>query len=323
MRSSSVKADFSLAEPGWKIARTALNYILHYSCGKNVRYHIDWVKKVGEGLSKEVYRADVTVFQQEEQQLVLAVSLLLHDADEDASSGMVHEFHVLDRLNQAESSFSVPEPVGILWHKGTLVSVRTFACGLPLELRTSKTHHGRPWEVIAKLAAEIHRFPRYALPLSRNDYSTRQDHALASLAPYDHSHIPEIRDAVQWVRAHLPPHDDATFLHGDLLGQNVYRTLHESVWVLDWEYACYGDPAYDLAIVTRGAKKPFQISGGLEYFIDSYRAAGGKAVTQHDVHMYEILLLLGWYAQSLNRSGGGHAPEHYLQRLQGLLKRIR
>jgi thiamine kinase-like enzyme len=28
--------------------------------------------------------------------------------------------------------------------------------------------------------------------------------------------------------------------------------------VIDWEYAIRGHPAYDLAIVTRGTRRPFQ-----------------------------------------------------------------
>ncbi|MES1178233.1 MAG: phosphotransferase [Myxococcales bacterium] len=41
--------------------------------------------------------------------------------------------------------------------------------------------------------------------------------------------------------------------------------------VIDWEYTALGDPAYDLAIVTRGARRPFQnrprsrqVAGGLQ-----------------------------------------------------------
>ncbi len=81
-------------------------------------------------------------------------------------------------------------------------------------------------------------------------------------------------------------------------------------------------PAYDLAIVTRGVKRPFQVSGGLDYLIDSYLAAGGKELSKKDVFIYELFLILGWYEQSLDRSTGGHGSEYYLQQLKNFLKRL-
>jgi hypothetical protein len=38
-------------------------------------------------------------------------------------------------------------------------------------------------------------------------------------------------------------------------------------------------PAYDLAIVTRGVRQPFQIGGGLGRLLDAYAAAGGASVS--------------------------------------------
>jgi thiamine kinase-like enzyme len=67
-------------------------------------------------------------------------------------------------------------------------------------------------------------------------------------------------------------------LHGDLLGQNILLAVDGPHHVIDWEYARRGDPAYDLAIVTRGIKQPFHIDRGLDRLRDAYRAHGG-----HDI----------------------------------------
>ena len=74
---------------------------------------------------------------------------------------------------------------------------------------------------------------------------------------------------------HVPPDEPSVLLHGDLLGQNILLAVDGPHHVIDWEYATRGDPAYDLAIVTRGVKQPFQIAGGLDRLRDAYRAQSG------------------------------------------------
>jgi hypothetical protein len=316
------KLDLNITCPGWLIARSALDFILPYTLGNNMKYHIEWVKKIGDGLSKEAYRGDVTSYEEEEKYNVFAVSLILHDADANAGSRMIKEFYILDIINKIETSFSVPEPVGIIWVNGIMISVRSFVFGYPIELRAPRSNIERPWEIIGKIAADIHNMQIKNLPEETKLYSTRLDHAQSYLTKYKKYNIPAIEEALNWVSENLPKADKSVLVHSDLLGQNLFRSDTERISVLDWEYSFYGDPAYDLAIVTRGVKRPFQISGGLDYLVDSYLAAGGKQLTKKDVHIYELFLILGWYKQSLNRSLGGHGPEYYLHQLRNFLKRV-
>ena len=44
--------------------------------------------------------------------------------------------------------------------------------------------------------------------------------------------------------------------------------------------------AYDLAIVTRGARRPFQMADGLDRLLGDYREAGGAPVTRADIHVH-------------------------------------
>ena len=318
----SHKIDLNIASPGWAVARSALEFILPYTLGENIKYQVEWVKKIGDGLSKEAYRGDVTIFEEKEKYSVFAVSLLLHDADANAGSRMLKEFYILDIINKAETSFSVPEPFGIIWVNGIMISVRSFVFGYPIELRAPRSNIERPWEIIAKTAAEIHNLRINNLPEDTKLYPTRLDHAQSNLTKYKNYNIPEIQEALKWISENLPIADKSVLVHSDLLGQNLFKTDIEKIIVLDWEYSFYGDPAYDLAIVTRGVKRPFQISGGMDYLVDSYLAFGGKQLTKKDVYIYELSLILGWYKQSLNRTLGGHGPEYYLHQLRNFLKRI-
>ncbi len=39
---------------------------------------------------------------------------------------------------------------------------------------------------------------------------------------------------------------------------------------MDWQEGKIGDPAYDLAVVTRGARKPLGVGHGLERLVEFY-----------------------------------------------------
>lgn len=82
-----------------------------------------------------------------------------------------------------------------------------------------------------------------------------------------------------------------------------------------------GDPAYDLAIVTRGVRLPFQIDKSMDRLLDEHARAGGADVTRAHVHLYEPALVAGWYRDSLN-GVGPHAPPQERQRLRALLRRL-
>lgn len=130
-----------------------------------------------------------------------------------------------------------------------------------------------------------------------------------------------MRDAHQWAIEHVPPEAPSVLLHGDLLGQNILLSSDGLPWVIDWEYAMRGDPAYDLAIVTRGVRQPFQIAGGLDRLLDSYAGYGGMEIAADHVHVYELCLIAGWYRDAL-AGNSSHSPAHELDRMRSLLRRL-
>jgi aminoglycoside phosphotransferase len=291
---------------------------------QKTKYKIDWVTKIGEGLSKEVYRADATLFEgKEEKHESFAISQLSYDAELEAGSRMIREQFILDSFNKKPASLSIPEPVGIIWHRGKLTAVTSFVYGIALELRASRSQVERPWEIIGKVAAEIHRLPIEDLPASLERYATRKEQAQSWANKFRKFDIPEIRGAVQWISENLPPEQGSVLIHGDLLGQNILCTLDQELFVIDWEYAFIGDPAYELAIVTRGVKRPFQVERGLERLLDSYLSSGGQEISKKDIYLYELLLCLGWYEQSLDRTKGGDGPDYFLDFLRRLLKKVK
>jgi aminoglycoside phosphotransferase (APT) family kinase protein len=116
--------------------------------------------------------------------------------------------------------------------------------------------------------------------------------------------LAEARDALAWAKEHLPPDEPAALLNGDLLGQNILidPTDLRPFAVIDWGCAGMGDPAYDLAIVTRGVRRPFQVDGGLDRMLDSYAAArtSQPQVTREQVRFYELCLAARWCAVAMS-----------------------
>jgi thiamine kinase-like enzyme len=91
--------------------------------------------------------------------------------------------------------------------------------------------------------------------------------------------------------------------------------------VIDWEYARTGDPAWDLAIVTRGARRPFQVGRGLERLLEAYREHGGRDVAADHVRVYELCLIAGWYRDTVSHLGP-HSAQSEIDRMRGLLRRL-
>jgi aminoglycoside phosphotransferase (APT) family kinase protein len=93
--------------------------------------------------------------------------------------------------------------------------------------------------------------------------------------------------------------DAPTLIHGDLLGQNILLAPGDTPALIDWEYCAIGDPAYDLAVATRGVERPFQIDRGMERLLAAYWSNGGGNVAAPDVHFYEVCLAAGWVCDEL------------------------
>lgn len=51
-----------------------------------------------------------------------------------------------------------------------------------------------------------------------------------------------------------------------------------------------GDPAFDLAILTRAVRQPFQVPGGFDRLLGSYATAGGSGVTGEHVRLQELAM---------------------------------
>jgi aminoglycoside phosphotransferase (APT) family kinase protein len=117
-------------------------------------------------------------------------------------------------------------------------------------------------------------------------------------------------------------------LHGDLLPQNLLWNLPADgrISLIDWECARIGDPAYDLAIVTRGAAQTAAGKRGFQRLLATYNEAAGTSLPADAAHIHELLMQLHWLADAAQAEAAGklegHGPEHHAQNIASMLRRF-
>ena len=187
--------------------------------------------------------------------------------------------------------------------------------------------------LISRVAANIHRLEIERFPHLPSS-SSRTDDVKLRLAEFDEAlfaDFPLANEVREWIVTQLSSDHHSCVLHGDLLPQNLLcdwpATGHEDtpVAVVDWEMARVGDPAYDLAIVSRGDRRVIGVKDGLKVLVEDYLEFGGQPISLTDVRLHELLLVLRWleeawreYQKPVTR---GHGPDFYESKLQSLFRR--
>lgn len=187
--------------------------------------------------------------------------------------------------------------------------------------------------LIARVAAHIHRLDLESFPHLPSSGS-RTEQITSHLAEFDEALFVEFsmaKEVRQWITAQRPIDNRPCVLHGDLLPQNLMcgwptADQHETpIGVVDWEMARIGDPAYDLAIVSRGDRKVLGVRDGLKILIQDYLEFGGQPLSLIDVRLHEFLLLLHWLEESWREYqkpvARGHGPDFYEGKLRSLFRR--
>jgi aminoglycoside phosphotransferase (APT) family kinase protein len=253
---------------------------------------------LGEGIHYRVFGATCLV---EGRDVALVVRVPHRDTGRALTEAAVRERRLLEHLGRLELPIRVPRPVAEVPVSTGLAIVQEWIRGVPCELR-APVSGGRPWETVAEAAAAVHAVDPAPLREFLPDADVRS-HARSAIDRLRELRIPEARDAAAWADAHLPPDGPGVLLHGDLLGQNLLLAPDESLGVIDWGMAGLGDPAYDLAIVTRGGRKPFQVEHGLERLLEAYERRAGRTLAPARVHLHELVLCAGFCREEAREHG--------------------
>ncbi len=304
----------------WREASSLLKAALRRRAGDSARIDVGRLDYLGKGLSRSAYAAEVEIAGDPRGARPYVVLLPNADAESGYDRRTRREAEVLRILPRRDLPLRVPELVAMIDDGGRPGLIETRVAGMSLANGGGRWAVPAPWQIVAEVAVAVHGV-KTGLFEGLGGHSTRRGHAQAELAVFDGLDDPLVRDARAWALEHLPPLAPAALLHGDLLGQNILLLLDDDrPGLIDWENAQLGDPAYDLAIVTRGLRRPFKTSDGLALLLDAYAREGGEPVTAPEVYLYELWLITRWYREAL-AGEAGHPPEQYLNQLRGILSR--
>lgn len=282
---------------------------------------IGWVDAIGAGLSRRAFRADVEVSGAPH---TLVALVAVQDADAGYGTRALREAAALHWLSKKTPGLRIPRIVGLAPDVHAPTLVETFVSGIPLDLRSGRQGKIRPWEVVAEVAAAVSTSPvpdPQVVP-----YRTAVEHrreVRARVAERTDSE-PEIVDALAWIDEHVETTRGGALLHGDLLGQNIRLDPTDDdgrLGLIDWEYVAVGDPAYDLAIVTRGTKRPFQVADGLQRLLEAYNRPVAVPLVSADVHFFELELLIGDYQHCCVAGSSTEQLEQRRRAIASLLRR--
>ena len=250
---------------------------------------------------------------------------------EESMERLPREAQTLRHLANCRLPYPVPRLVCLtVDDRGrTIGLIESCVDGAPLSRFEGGVNGRSRLEIIAGVAAAVHQLPKSEfahLPA----YTDSESHVRADLDAlfrplFDKWPVAAV--ARDWITAHLA-NRPATVLHGDLLPQNLLWDFYNEgrISVIDWESARIGDPAYDLAIVTRGAKQPLQESGGVQRLLAVYNEATGAALPTNAVHIHELLMQLRWLDDAAQAEAAGtlegHGPEQHAQKIRSMLRRF-
>jgi aminoglycoside phosphotransferase (APT) family kinase protein len=119
---------------------------------------------------------------------------------------------------------------------------------------------------------------------------------------------PAIEYGLWWVRERLPRDREKTFCHGDFRLGNFVVTERGLEYVLDWEFAHFGDPVEDLAWPLVRAwrfgadERKLGGVGEAEPYLERYAELTGREVSREELLVWEVLGNVKWATGCLTQS---------------------
>lgn len=310
-------------EPSWVQARIALHQAFEATTEHGTRVEVEFATRLGSGLTRELLVANVTLSPDPERRSgTWAAFVPRAESGPEIAGQVAQEVKLLRWLATRPLPFRVPRVLDALPGSYGPILVREFVSGIMLDLRAERPGAPEPWKTVAGIAAALHRLPASEAGFL-DGFPTRRAHALAALRDLEALEGPEAAEALAWARSHLPPETPGVLLHGDL--QKVLLYPGEPARVIDWELACRGDPAWDLAVLTRGLERPFQLEDGRARLLEAYGADGGAELLPADLHFYELCHGATRHRQAVEREGrrsAGVSPADALASFVAIARRV-
>ena len=119
---------------------------------------------------------------------------------------------------------------------------------------------------------------------------------------------PGLEWALRWAEVSAPPPGDLVLCHQDFRTGNLMVDDHRLTGVLDWEFACWGDPISDVAWLCAHCwrfgrdDRPVGGIGERADFYEAYEAASGRSIDQARVRYWEVMAHVRWAIVALQQA---------------------
>lgn len=220
------------------------------------------------------------------------------------------------RLLEQGLPFEIPRPLGTVETDAGLAVVETWMNGV--ELAAATTDVVDPAEVTATVAAACHSVDDPELRRELGGPVDGRDHGLEALEVFESASSPILELAREWCSDHLPAGKSTSLLHGDLLAQNMLVETGEGeprIVVLDWDDVQYGDPALELAVVTRGYETVFGSGGSRLELLEAYERVGQREIGDEELRFWELVVLAREY-----KTAEGSRAKWLVERMENVIE---
>jgi aminoglycoside phosphotransferase (APT) family kinase protein len=251
----------------------------------------------------------------------------------DASHSRKNEYALIEAAHAA--GVTVPEPIGFCEDAAVLggpfalmAKVPGIGLGPKVVKELSDTERPVLTERLARELARIHTIRPPSKPLGflgrpPADFGSAEVALLREWLDRLSLARPGLEWALRWCELHIPATRETVLIHRDFRTGN-YMTDHGRLSaILDWEFACWGDPMFDIGWFMAECwrfSRPDLEAGGVGHRADFYAAyedESGRKVNDSAVRAYEVLSHCRWAVIALQqgeRHTSGREPslEHAL-----------
>ncbi len=255
------------------------------------------------------------------------------EATIDASHSRRNEFALITAAHAA--GVTVPEPIAFCDDASVIggpfaLMAKVPGVGLGSKVVKGVNDADRP-ALTARLAREMARIHAILPPQAELTFLGKPpaDFAMAEVALMrdwlDRLALsrPGLEWALRWCELHIPKQRETTLIHRDFRTGNYMVDGGDLTAILDWEFACWGDPMFDIGWLMAECwrfSRPDLEAGGVgerAVFYAAYERESGRKVDDAAVRAYEVLAHCRWAVIALqqgDRHTSGREPslEHAL-----------
>ena len=252
----------------------------------------------------------------------------------EASHSRRNEFAIIQAAHAA--GVTVPEPIGfcddasIAGGPFALMSkVAGTGLGPKVVKELADDHRGALTERLAREMARIHSVTPSAVPNLAflgdppADFGRAETNLMRRWLDALALRRPGLEWALRWCEEHIPAAHETVLIHRDFRTGNYMVDEGRLTAILDWEFACWGDPMFDIGWFMAECwrfSRPDLEAGGIgqrRAFYAAYESESGRRIDDEAVRACEVLSHCRWAVIALQqgeRHSSGREPslEHAL-----------